>query len=127
MAGILYHQFRQLNEVQRALKVLSRAGFGPATEAWQGVYRLQGGLMKEMGMVKPKPMSLIKLLMALSPGSIKLFHDAECGWLSEAREKPGAPPVYHYIDDDAAMKILRGEMTHELEAVLMKRDEYLGE
>jgi len=127
MAGILYHQFRQLNEVQRTLRVLTRAGFGPLTEPYKAVYKLQGELMGKMGLLRPKPMSLLKLLAGLSPGSIRLFHDAESGWFTEAREKPGAVPVYHHVDDDTAMTILKGEMTPELEASLMKPDEYIGE
>jgi len=127
MAGILYHQYRQLNEVQRTLRVLTKAGFGPLSEPFQAIYKLQGKLMGYMGLRNAKPISLLKLLGGLSPGSVKLFHDSETGWFTEARERDGAPPVYHHVTDDVAMTVLRGEMTHELEAELMKSDEYLGE
>ncbi|GAI13138.1 unnamed protein product, partial [marine sediment metagenome] len=36
-------------------------------------------------------------------------------------------PVYKAISDEAAMAILKHEMTKELEAELMTPDEYLGE
>jgi len=127
MAGLLYHSYRQINEIQRTLRTLTRAGFGPLTEPYQAVYKLQGELMSKLGLRIPKSMSIMKLLKFLSPGSVKLFHDAESGWFTEAREKDGAPPVYHHVSDDTAMTILKGEMTHELEAELMKPDEYLGE
>jgi len=127
MAGLLYHSYRQINEIQRTLRVLTRAGFGPLTEPYQAVYKLQGELFSKLGLRSAKPMSLLKLLKGLSPGSVKVWHDAESGWFTEAREKDGAPPVYHHVSDDVAMTILRGELTHELEAELMKPDEYQGE
>jgi hypothetical protein len=127
MAGLLYHSFRQINEIQRTLRTLTRAGFGPMTEPYQAVYKLQGDLLGKLGLRSVKPMSLLKLLVGLSPGSVKVWHDAESGWFTEAREKPGAPPVYHHVSDDTAMGLLKGELTHELEAELMKPDEYLGE
>jgi len=127
MAGLLYHSYRQINEIQRTLRVLTRAGFGPLTEPYQAVYKLQGELMGRLGLRSAKPMSLLKLLAGLSPGSVKLFHDAESGWFTEARERDGAAPVYHHVSDDTAMGLLKGELTHELEAELMKTDEYQGE
>ena len=72
-------------------------------------------------------MTLFLRLLGLSPGEIKLWHDAECGWFTEAREHPGATPVYHYISDEVAASIIKGELSKELEAELMKPDEYLGE
>jgi hypothetical protein len=127
MAGLLYHSYRQLNEIQRTLRVLTRAGFGPLTEPYQAIYKLQGELMGKLGLRSAKPMSLLKLLAGLSPGSVKLFHDAESGWFTESRLNRDAPPVYHHVSDDTAMGLLKGEMTHELEAELMKPDEYQGE
>lgn len=127
MAGLLYHQYRGLNELERTLKVLTKAGFGPLSEPFEAVSALRGKLLGQLGLKAPKPMSLLKLLAGLSPGTIKVWHDAESGWFSEAREKPGAPPVYQHISDEVAMAILKGELTHELEMTLMTPDEYLGE
>jgi len=127
MAGLLYHSYRQINEIQRTLRVLTRAGFGPLTEPYQAVYKLQGDLLGKLGLRVPKSMLSLLKLTGLSPGSVSVWHDAESGWFTEARERDGAPPVYHHVSDDTAMTILRGEMTHELEAELMKPDEYQGE
>ena len=33
----------------------------------------------------------------------------------------------HYVDDDTAVTILKGELTKELETTLMTPDDYLGE
>ena len=123
----LASQFQALNEVNRTLRVLTKVGFGPMTEPFEAVNKLRSELLGSMGLLKPKPTSLIKLLAGLSPGSVKLFYDGDYGWVTDARTKPGAPPVYHHVSDDIAVALLKGELTKELEALLMKPDEYLGE
>ena len=116
-----------LQKVRDTLKVLQGAGFGPLSEPYQAVSKLRNELMSGLGLKIPKPMGLLKLLAGLSPGTVKLFYDTDSGWFTDARVKPGSPPIYHHVTDDVAMTVLKGEMTHELEAELMKPDEYLGE
>lgn len=83
--------------------------------------------MGQIGVKFPRTTSLLTKLIALSPGSIALWHDVESGFMSEARAYPGAPPVYKGVSDEVAMAILKKEITKELEAELMAPDEYLGE
>ena len=65
---------------------------------------------------------LIKLI-GFSPGTITLWHDNESGWMSEARTRPGAAPVYKSVSDEVAMAILKKEVTPELEVTLLTPDE----
>ena len=116
-----------LQKVRDTLNVLTKVGFGPLTEPYQAVLKLRNEMVGNLGIMKPKSMTLLKLLAFLSPGSVKLWLDSDSGWFTEARERDGAPPVYHHVADDTAMAILKGELTHELEAELMKPDEYMGE
>jgi len=116
-----------LASVNKSLRALVQAGFGPLTEPYQAVAKLRNSLLATIGIKVPKPMSLLLTLVGLSPGSVKVWYDGDSGWFTEARERDGAPPVYHHVTDDVAAAILRGELTHELEAFLMKPDEYLGE
>ncbi len=90
---------------------------------------LRAGRMSilNFGFKYPRPMTLLIKLVGLSPGTIHLWHDGESGFFTEARAKEGAPPIYHHVTDEVAIKILKGELTHELEAELMKPDEYIGE
>ena len=83
--------------------------------------------MTRVGFKYPRTISQIARLIGLSPGTITLWHDVESGWMSEAREKPGAPPVYKAVTDEVAMALLKGELTKELEQVLMAPDDYYGE
>lgn len=116
-----------LASVNKSLNALTTAGFGPLTEPYRIIARLRNSMMMSLGIKVPKPVSLLLTLAGLSPGSIKVWYDGDHGWFTEAREKDGAPPVYHHVTDDVAAVILRGELTHQLEAELMKPDEYLGE
>jgi hypothetical protein len=118
----------QVREVERAIGALRpHIDIPGVTDATRELFSIRGRLLKTVGLKYPRTISSILKLAALSPGSITLWHDVESGWMVEAREKPGVPPVYHYVGDDTAVAILSGKLTHELEAELMKPDEYLGE
>ena len=116
-----------LQRVRGALTVLTKAGFGPLTEPYQAVLKMRNELMESLGLMKPTKTSLVKLFLGLSPGTISVWLNSDSGWFTEARERPGAPAVYHYVSDEVASSLLKGELTHELESELMKPDEYLGE
>jgi len=121
------YQYDEVHELDRALSTMSRYGIDEASEPFQQLYRLRSELLAKIGFKIPRPTSLLKVLAGLSPGSVKVWHDAESGWFSEARERPGAPPVYKHVSDDIAMTLLKGELTKELELELMKPDDYMGE
>lgn len=116
-----------LASVNKSLRALTAAGFGPLTEPYQVVARLRNTLLSGLGLTVPKPVNLVRSLVGLSPGSVRVWFDGDSGWFTEARVAPGAPPVYRHVTDAVAATILRGEMTHELEAELMKPDDYVGE
>ena len=80
-----------------------------------------------LGFKIPKPLTLIARLLGLSPGEIKLWFDAEGGWMSEARVRPGASPIYHYIGSDQAISILKEDISPELHEYLFTPDDYLGD
>lgn len=119
--------WQQIREIERALGSMRKFGISEVSEAYQKLFSIRGKLMTQVGLKFPRSVSQLVRLVGLSPGSISLWHDIESGWMSEARERPGAPPVYHRVSDEVAMAILKGELTHELELELMKPDEYLGE
>ena len=121
------YQYDQLHEIDRALSTMRRFGIPEVSDAYQQLYSLRGKLMAQVGFKAPRPVSLLAKLIGMSPGVIKVWHDAESGWMSEAREKPGAPPIYKKVSDEVAMAILKGEVTPELEKELMTPDPYIGE
>ena len=123
----LKYQIKITDNIERAKATLLKAGYGVIDPPYLDLLRAGRMSIANFGFKYPRPMTLILKLVGLSPGIVKLWHDAESGFFSEARAKPGAPPVYHHISDDQAITILKGEMTHELEDYLLEPDPYLGE
>ncbi len=121
------YNYNMVNEIDRALNVLRKYKINPTSDAFSQLYSIRGKILSQIGFKFPRPMSLIKKLVGLSPGTVALWHDAESGWFTEARVKAGAAPVYRHVTDEVAVTILKGELTHELEAELMKPDDYTGE
>lgn len=121
------YNYRQVDEITRALNVLRLNGILEDALPYKSLYSLRGKILKQIGIKFPRVPSLLSLVAGLSPGTIKVWHDAESGFMTEARAKEGAPPVYHHVSDEVAIKILKGELTKELEVELMKPDSYLGE
>jgi len=106
-------QYNELNELERQLTVMRRWGVLPTDPGYLRLWRARGTAMGKLGLVQPRTTTLIKAIIGLSPGELKLWSDAELGWMVEVRTKPGAPPVYRYIGDDTAEKVVKGELTHE--------------
>lgn len=122
--GIYWQQVRQ---VDSALETMRRYGIPETSEAYQTLWGQKGRLMAQVGQKFPRETLQMKLITALYSPLIRLWHDIEQGWMVEAREKPGAPPVYKSVNDELAMAILKGEVTHEVEEALVTPDDYLGE
>ena len=121
------YSYNMVNEIDRALSTMRKFGIPEVSEAYQKLYGVRGKLLAQIGFKFPRPLSLLAKLVGLSPGEVRVWHDAESGWFAEARAKPGAPPVYHHVTDEVAMAILKKEVTPELETELLTPDEYLGE
>lgn len=119
--------WQQIRELERALGTMRRFGISEISEPFRLLSAERAKLLKQVGVKFPRTVSQLVKLIGLSPGVISLWHDVESGWMSEARERPGAPPIYRAVSDEVAMAILKGELTHELEVELMTPDEYYGE
>lgn len=111
--------WQQVHEIERALGTMRRFGIDELSAPYQELHRIRGKLMAQVGVKFPRSVSQLAKLIGLSPGVISLWHDVESGWMSEARTRPGATPVYRTIDDVSAMAILKGEVSKELEAELL--------
>jgi len=118
-------KWKQIEELDRALGALRGTGLGPGTTPYDTLWKLRGKVFGQLGIKFPRTVTQLIKIAGLSPGTITLWHDNEAGWMSEARVRPGAPPVYKSVSDEVAMAILKREITKELEEKLMTPDEYL--
>ena len=121
------YQWYQVREIDRALATMERFGISPESEAYRSLWRQRGAIIAKIGRKVPRDTLLLAWSFGFSPGVIKVWLDTERGWMSEARERPGAPPIYKSVSDEFAMAIIKGEVTPELEKELLTLDEYLGE
>ncbi len=114
--------WQQVHEIEKALATMERFGIDPGSE---GVVALQGErakLMAQVGFKFPRTVTPMSEFMVFLSPAIRVWHDSEQGWMSEARAKPGAAPVYKAASDEVAMAILKRDITPELEAILLTPD-----
>ncbi len=123
----LKSQYAEISKLTGQCALMRRWGVSSLDPGFQKLIGASRDAMGKLGLRVPRISALVKLLFALSPGEIKLWADAELGWMTEARARPGAPPVYKYVSDEVAEKIVKGEITHELEEQLLEPDPYVGE
>jgi len=141
--------WQQIRELERALGTMERFGILETDPAYQALYGKRGALLAEVGKKFPRttiPIAKVSVwqrmkrlflgwisgspiytIDELKDATIKLWHDVESGWMSEARIRPSALPIYHSVSDEVAMAILKDELTPEMMAELLTPDEYLGE
>jgi len=119
--------WQQVHTIETAMSELEKVGFGPGTPAYEALSGKRGGILKTIGTKFPRETYPVLSRLYLSPESVQLWFDAESGWFSEARAKPGAPPIYHHVSDEVAIALLKKEVTPELKKYLMTPDPYIGE
>lgn len=119
--------WQQVHEVDRALRTMERFGIDPGSEAVVALQGRRTGLMAQIGFKFPRSYDWLTFLVGESPGEIRLGHDSETGWFTEARVRPGAPPIYHHLGDEEAMAVLKHEISPELHDRLFTLDPYIGE
>jgi len=120
-------QYEELGKLDKQLSMMRGWGVLETDPGFLRLSSARGAVMGKLGLKLPRTTTLVLSLLGLSPGGIKLWADAELGWLTEARVKPGAPPVYKYVSDEVAEKIVKRELTHELFEELVTPDPYIGE
>jgi len=118
-------KWRQIDELDKALGALRGSGLGPGITPFDTLWELRGKIYGQIGLKFPRTLTQLVKILGLSPGTVTLWHDVEAGWMSEARVRPGAPPVYKKVSDEVAIAILKKEVTPELEAELLTPDEYV--
>jgi len=115
----LRFQWDELHMMDSQLSMMQRWGVLPSDPGFQKLLGARGAAMGKLGLRLPSITSLILKLVGFSPGEITLWADAELGWRTEARERPGALPVYKYVSDEIAEKLVKREVTPELEEFLL--------
>jgi len=119
--------WQQIKEIDRALSTLRKYKIPELSDAYQILSNNRQYLLGQMGIKLPRTITQLIRLVGFSPGTITLWHDVEQGFMTEARARPSALPVYKKASDEVAMAILQRNITDELEKDLLTPDPYLGE
>lgn len=121
--------FEQLSEIEKGLATLLRSGLGPGNYAYETLYKVRGAVIGKLRLKVPTPRlpSLLKVLLMLSPGELKVFFDNEVGWIVEGTPTPGAPPVVRRISHEDAVLLMGPEPPSELVHKLLEPETYFGE
>lgn len=121
------YQYYQISEVESKIGKMEEWGVSPTDPGYLRASRELEAIKARVGLKQPRTFFQIAKAFGMSPGVITLWEDVEAGWMSEARAKPGAPPVYHYVSDEVARAIIKKEVTPEMRKYLFTPDPYLGE
>ena len=115
--------WQQVNEIDSALRTMRKFGVPEGMPAFNVLGAQRSKLMAQVGFKFPRSILQLIRIVGLSPGVIALFLDVEAGFMSEARPTPSSPPVYKMVPGETAAKILKHDISPELEAFLMTPDE----
>jgi len=124
------HITAQWNEVHRAeadLATLERLGVSTSDPAYLRLQKERGAALAKVGTTVSRDDILLAWSFGFSPGIIGLWHNGDAGFVSEARVKAGAPPVYHTVSGEEAVAIINRKVSKKLEKRLMAPDDYFGE
>ncbi len=120
-------QWDEVHRAERDLATLERLGVLTTDPAYQRLQAERGAALAKVGTNVSRDTILLALSFGFSPGIIKLWHDGDAGFMSEARVKEGAPPVYHTVSGEEAVAIINRKVDKKLEKRLMTLDVYYGE
>jgi len=123
----LNFQYSELSRINSALRSMRGWGVLESDPGFQRLWKARGAAIAKIGIKAPRITTLIAKLIGLSPGELKLWEDAEIGWMVETRAKAGAPPVYRYVSDAIAERIVKKTLTHEEFMEITSVDDYEGE
>ncbi len=123
----LRFQWDEVHRAEKDLATLDRLGVSTTDPAYLRLQGERGAALAKVGTVMPRDTILLAWSFGFSPGDIKLWHDGDAGWMTEARVRAGATPVYKTVSDEVAVAIIKREVTPGLEKVLMTPDPYIGE
>jgi len=112
--------YQQLREIEKALGSIRRAGLPASSRPYQELYKLRGKILAQVSYKLPRTVTQLVRIAGLSPGILALWHDAESGFMVEARAYPGAPPVYHRVEESIAEDLLAGRHLHEYEEFYLR-------
>lgn len=121
------YKYIQANTITGALRTLGRSTYSINLPIYGELMALRSQLLADILPATPRLSVLLRTIIGLSPGSVRVWLDTEQGWMCEGRKEPGSTPVYHHITDTEAQELMQEHPDPELAHRMMEPDPYVGE
>jgi hypothetical protein len=121
------YRLDQVSNLTGSLNLLSMSSFGANLPVYGELMAMRSQLIEGTIGATPRAAVLIRTIIGLSPGSVKVWFDTERLWMAEGRKTPEAHPVYHQITEAEAKELTSEHPDPDLAHRLMEPDEYIGE
>jgi len=121
------YRWNQITTVNGALRTMGLSPYSLNLPVVSELRALRSSLLSQIGAPFPRASMLMRLIIGLSPGSVKVWLDTENGWVCEGRKTPGSTPVYHSITAAEAQLLMQEHPDPELAHRMMEPDLYAGE
>jgi hypothetical protein len=121
------YRWGQISTVNGALRTMGLSSFSLNLPVVSELRALRYNLLSQVTGPFPRASVLIRMIIGLSPGSVRMWLDTENGWMCEGRKSPGSTPVYHSITKEEAAALLQEHPDEALAHRMMEPDGYIGE
>jgi hypothetical protein len=117
----------QIQEITKATRLMSADSYTIGLPGYAELRAIKSDLISGITSGTPRLRVLIRAIAGLSPGSVRVWHDTEQGWMAEGRKTPTSSPVYHQITEAEAAQLIGEHPKPELAHRMMEFDGYIGE
>ncbi len=117
----------QIKELTKATRLMAADSYTIALPGYKELSAIKSQLITGVIPGTPRLAVLIRTIVGLSPGHVRVWHDTEQGWMAEGRKTPGSPPAYHHITEAEASQLIGEHPNTALAHRMMETDGYLGE
>ena len=121
------YKYRQANTITGALRTLGLSPYSMHLPIYGELMALRSQILSEILPATPRVSMLLRTIIGLSPGTVRVWLDTERGWMCEGRKTPGAALVRHHISDAEALALMQEHPDPALAHRMMEPDPYVGE
>lgn len=121
------YKWRQVASYNSVLRSLGLNSFTSSIPGVAEINALRSELIAQVTGPFPRISTLIWQVLGLSEGYVRVWFENERGWFAEGHKTPGAPPEYHALTTEEALRLVSPDPDKELAHKLMEHDAYAGE
>lgn len=121
------YKYIQANTITKALRTMGFSPYSMNLPVYGELMALRSQILSEIMPATPRISLLLRTIVGLSPGSVRVWLDTEQGWMCEGRKTPSSNPVYHHITEAQAQALMQEHPDPDTAHRMMEPDPYVGE